>query len=245
MIGSRWQYNPHGYYSRPDLNRGTNATIYDFQSRFTIGFSGKPWAREGFQSPRLKNQETALIRLSKGNRLHESHCVIVAGDLIVEVFEQSDAKERRLTKAALNHVNEELRPLAESPTWTTIKKSIPNGSIRHGKASFDLRNSFQLGLYFSELWINPGEAGMIYLKAFEVTKGIPLSVASLKQYSNEWVGWSDNPEELFLSNTFFEIHEGDWGKPHAARFELWFVPDSGQSERKLMEKVFKIEGWQR
>ncbi len=86
---------------------------------------------------------------------------------------------------------------------------------------------------------------MIYLKAFEVTKNYPLSVDSLKEYSNEWVGWSNNPSELFFSNTNFTIYEGDWGKPYAARFEVWFVPDSGASERKLTEKVFKIEGWQR
>jgi hypothetical protein len=51
--------------------------------------------------------------------------------------------------------------------------------------------------------------------------------------------------ELFFSNTHFTVYEGDWGKPCAARFEIWFVPDSGAPERKLMEKVFKIEGWQR
>jgi len=28
-------------------------------------------------------------------------------------------------------------------------------------------------------------------------------------------------------------------------FELWFVPDSRGKERKLIEKIFKIEGWQR
>jgi hypothetical protein len=72
-----------------------------------------------------------------------------------------------------------------------------------------------------------------------------LSDASLRQYSNEWIGWSDNPKQLFLSNTTFTIYEGDWGKPYAARFEVWFVPDSGKPERKLMQQVFRIEGWQR
>lgn len=86
---------------------------------------------------------------------------------------------------------------------------------------------------------------MIYLKAFEVTKGTRLSAARLRESSNEWVGWSDDPNELFLSNTHFTICEGDWGKPYAARLEVWFVPDANGSERKLMEKVFRIEGWQR
>jgi hypothetical protein len=86
---------------------------------------------------------------------------------------------------------------------------------------------------------------MIYLKAFEVTKGTALSAGRLRQYSNEWIGWSDDPDELFFSNTHVTIYEGDWGKPYAARFEIWFVPDSGGPDRKLLERVFRIEGWQR
>ena len=78
-----------------------------------------------------------------------------------------------------------------------------------------------------------------------MTQGTPLSAARLKEASNEWIGWSDDPGELFLSNTHITIYEGDWGKPYAARFEVWFVPDSGSPQRKLIEKVYKIEGWQR
>lgn len=37
----------------------------------------------------------------------------------------------------------------------------------------------------------------------------------------------------------------DWGKPYAARFEVWFKPDSGKAERRLAERIFRIEGWQR
>jgi len=100
-------------------------------------------------------------------------------------------------------------------------------------------------MYESELWVNPGEPGMIYLKAFEITREVQLSADRLAKESNESVGWSDDSRELFYSNTHFMIGEGDWGKPYAARFEVWFVPDSGGPERKLMEKIFKIEGWMR
>ena len=86
---------------------------------------------------------------------------------------------------------------------------------------------------------------MVYLKAFEVTQGTPLSVVSLRSRSNEWIGWSADPAELFFSNTRFTIYEGDWGKHYAARFEVWFQPDSGAKHRKLLERVFKIQGWMR
>jgi hypothetical protein len=39
------------------------------------------------------------------------------------------------------------------------------------------------------------------------------------------------------------IYEGDWGKPYAARFEVWFKPDNGGNEQKLFQKNYKIEGW--
>jgi hypothetical protein len=57
--------------------------------------------------------------------------------------------------------------------------------------------------------------------------------------------WSTESSERFGAKAGFMIYEGDWGKPYAARFEVWFKPDSGKTERKLAERVFKIEGWQR
>ena len=100
------------------------------------------------------------------------------------------------------------------------------------------------GDYQAEVWINPGEPGLIYLKAFEVTRGTQLSSDELRRGSAGRVGWSDDPNKLFYSDTKFTIYEGDWGQPYAARFEVWFVPDSGQAERKLLDRVLKIEGWQ-
>jgi hypothetical protein len=40
------------------------------------------------------------------------------------------------------------------------------------------------------------------------------------------------------------VYEGDWDTFYPARFELWFVPSGGGPERKLVEKVFRICGWQ-
>jgi hypothetical protein len=245
MIGSFWRYSLHGYYTRHNPYFIFNPSLPDFQSRFTLGFSGKPWARASFKSTQMQQNQTKKLKLSTGNRMNQSHCVIKAGQLIVEIFEQSEAKERRLTKAALVHLEEELRPLAMTPEWPTIQGILPSGATRRGEPTMSLRNSFQPGIYDSEIWVNPGEPGMIYLKAYEITREYPLSADRLKERSNEWVGWSNDTSELFFSNTHFTIYEGDWGTPYAARFEVWFVPDSGEPERKLIEKVFKIEGWQR
>ncbi|MBI4845058.1 MAG: hypothetical protein HY810_01055 [Candidatus Omnitrophica bacterium] len=239
MIGSQWRYTLHGYYTRFEL---FDKDMPDFQNRFCIGFSGKPW-HEASRTTFLKEGQSAKLILSKGNQMNESHCVINADSLFVEVFEQSKFKERRLTKSALAYLEKELNPLLEQPTWGKIKELIPANSIKNSEPSINLWGSG--GIYDSEIWVNPGEPGMIYLKAFEVTKNTRLSAEELKESSNEWIGWSEDYNEVFFSNTNFMIYEGDWSKPYAARFEVWFVPDSKAPERKLMERVFKIEGWQR
>ena len=245
VVGDARQFTLHGYYTRHNLDMFRNSKIPEFQSRTTLGLSGKSWWRGNADTTRLSAGDSAPLRLSTGNQMHESHCVVSVGDIVVEIFEQSQAKERRLTKAALEQIEAELTPLAAQPTEKTLRACLPADSLRIGDPALELRNSFQPGLYDAYVWINPGEPGMVYLQAYEATQGTPLSANRLKESSNEWVGWSDNPEELFLSNTHFSIYEGDWGKPYAARFEVWFVPDSGAPERKLLEKVFKIEGWQR
>lgn len=138
----------------------------------------------------------------------------------MEVFVRSGALERKLTTAALNFVGAELISLVESPSWETIRKILPADSIRTGEPSFNLRNSIQSEVYDSIVWVNPGESSMIFLKAFEVVKGTPLSVDRLKDQSNEWISSSENPEDMYFSNTLFTISEGEWAKLYAARLEI-------------------------
>jgi hypothetical protein len=57
--------------------------------------------------------------------------------------------------------------------------------------------------------------------------------------------FSENDNLKFIYESPITIYEGDWGVYYPARFELWFVPDSGQQERKLIEQIFKVEGWMR
>jgi hypothetical protein len=161
------------------------------------------------------------------------------------LFEQSSTKERRATKAALRFLDNELQALRGVRDWRTLRTTLDEAFVRHGAPTFELYNSFQPGMYDSYIWVNPGEPGMAYLKAFEITRDYQLTTTRLPERSNEWIGWSDDPDELCFSNTHFTIYEGDWDKPYAARFELWFVPDSGSPERRLLEKNFKIEGWMR
>lgn len=244
-IGPDWGWDLHGYYSRHDIDMFQQSGIPSFQTRLTLGLDNQPWWRGEKYTTRLREGESVPALLSQGNGLEKSQTVIETTPLTIEVFEESAGKERRLTKASLAFLEKELYPLATDPCEKTMRSILPPGAITRGSPSLDLRNGMQPGIYESRIRVNPGEPGRIYLKAFEVTKGTPLSETRLTERSNEWVGWSSDPDELFLSNTDFTIYEGDWGKPYAARFEVWFQPDAGAPERKLLEKVYKIEGWQR
>ena len=113
------------------------------------------------------------------------------------------------------------------------------------KVDFQLYNSFQPGLYEYDFWSNKIESGTIYLKAFEITQEYALSTDRLPKSSSVKICNSTVSITKFGTSSHFTIYEGDWGQPYAARFEVWFKPDNGGQERKLISKNYKIEGWMR
>ena len=236
MAGNAWRITLHGYYSEFDHDSRR------FQSRTTLGFSGDAWAR-GAQ--RITPGTRTAVNVSRGNDLMESHVVIPVEDVLVELFEQSDAPERRITVAAVTELEREFAALLAAPDWSHAEKLLPRGAIMFGAPSIELSESFQWGLYNAAVRCNPGKPGRVYLKAFEITRNYPLSTDRLKSATNEWGGWSDDPGQQFLSETHFTICEGDWGQFYGARFEVWFEPDDGSDESKLLERNFKIQGWMR
>ena len=121
--------------------------------------------------------------------------------------------------------------------------SITNRIVN--QTEFQLYNSFQPGLYQYDFWVGKIESGTIYLKAFEITQNVELSSDRLpKSSSIQIFNPTENIKKFGLTKDF-TIYEGDWGKPYAGRFEVWFKPDSGKRERKLFSKNYKIEGWMR
>ncbi len=118
-------------------------------------------------------------------------------------------------------------------------------SISKDKIDFQLYNSSQSGLYEYDIWINSNQNGTIFLKVFEITQEIQLSTSSVRERSSLRISNTNGVIEKFSTKDDFTIYEGDWGKPYGARFEIWFKPDNGKSEKKLMEKNYIIEGWMR
>ncbi len=244
----RWSYGGeprdtlHGYIS--DFSGDPR-----FQTRCLLCLDQKPWNRHLVQHAQ-EGTQPVKPEISMGNNLHESQVMIECGGVWVEIFEQSGKPERRVTKATVALLEQEFSEFLKNPedAIAAAQAKARELAIRFaGKNdhSFRLVMGMQSGIYNILYSLNPGEPGSVYLKAFEVTKGTALSVARLKRKSETRMTWSTNPSERFAAKAGFTIYEGDWGKPYAARFEVWFTPDSGKPDHKLAERVFKIEGWQR
>lgn len=210
----------------------TGDPALEFQFRFEIGLDGKAWN----SSPLFPRDKTE----HRGNTWHTR---FFSGKALVNIVDQSDFPGRQMTAAALARTEKEFSQLQGNLNdW---KKCLPADSFRRDGPDLILRNGIQGGIYEAAIWCNPGKMGTIYLKAFEITKGTPLSVERLKMRSSCISGWSDDPREQFFSAMHFTIYEGRWEQYYGARFEIWFQPDSGGPPRKLFEKNYKIQGWER
>jgi hypothetical protein len=244
----RWSYGGeprdtlHGYISEFDGDAG-------FQTRCLICLDRKQWSRYSVQHVE-EGTKPVKPKMSWGNNLHESRVMIECGGVWVEIFEQSGKPERRVTKATVAALEKEFSEFERAPETALAEvrarsRQLANRLVGKDGHPFRLLTGMQPGLYSVVYSLNPGEPGSVYLKAFEVSKGTPLSVDRLEEASETRITWSTESAERFGAKAGFTIYEGDWGKPYAARFEVWFRPDSGNTERKLAERIFKIEGWQR
>ena len=204
----------------------------EFQFRFDIALDGVAWD----PSPQFARNRTE-------HRDNIWRTRFFCGEALLEICEISNFPGRQMTAAALDLTEKEFAALdAAGDNW---RKLLPKDSFRIGTPDLVLRNGMQGGIYEAAVWCNPGEKGTIYLKAFEITKGTPLSAKTLEANSNCISGWSNDPREQYFSAMRFTIYEGELGQFYGARFELWFKPDAGGPERKLLEKNYKIQGWTR
>ncbi len=154
------------------------------------------------------------------------------------------------------------------PFVSLIAMSAPDGFARHhpipegmelniplgdGEATIDSNNvdSFlqiwngdQGGIYEYDFYYPQLSAGTIFLRCFEAGKNEPLSEDRLLKSSavgnTAVMGFSKVVEKQQ-----FTIYEGDWGEYYAVRVEVWHRDSISCEETKLMEKIYRMEGWMR
>ena len=93
------------------------------------------------------------------------------------------------------------------------------------------------------MWHKPTEKGELYLKAYELTQNIQLSELTIRNRTKNEITELGNEYKLFTGNTV--IYEGTFENFYPTRFELWFKSESSGVEKKLIEKNYVIDGWDR
>jgi hypothetical protein len=215
------------------------------QLRVLIGLDGPaladPWTRSGDATVTTPAVSDVTLKTARrtGENGWSSYLIVQGKQLAVEIFDEARSEDRSLTRAALQLVDNELRAF--------ISGSATQRSAPRSQAPFtlDLAQGMQGGIYVVSAQVNAGEPGYAHLQIYEHTRNTRLSAERVEQGSKQILGWSKRPEERFLYQVEITVYEGDWGVYYPARFELWFVPDSGAPARKLVQDVFRIEGWQR
>ena len=105
-------------------------------------------------------------------------------------------------------------------------------------------NDIQGGLYKYDFYYGSLGRGEIFLRCYEVTSNMALSEDRLIEESRVKV----SPQNQFgqvVNKQSFTIYEGDWDDYYAARIEVWFKNAETNQESKLLEKVYRVEGWMR
>ena len=105
-------------------------------------------------------------------------------------------------------------------------------------------NDIQGGMYKYDFYYGPLPAGEIFLRCFEVTENIPLSEDRLEERSRVEIDSTTSFTRL-VNKQEFTIYEGDWEDYYAARVEVWYRNAATKQEQKLLEKVYRVEGWMR
>jgi hypothetical protein len=197
----------------------------------------------------------------------QSHLVVDgAQGWTIEIFEQSRAARREFTPRALSEVLEELRSalgareeIVANGFSAALLRDTP---LRMGEPILDVVQGMQPGIYRVTGWANPGEAGVALLRIVQLgpdskagpamlpaelrgKEGTFLSPEHVEARSRRWMGWSTKGEVLFPYQSEVAVYEGDWKHLQSVRFELWFRPANGGADRKLVESLATISGWER
>ena len=95
-----------------------------------------------------------------------------------------------------------------------------------------------------DLYYDALSAGEIFLRCYEATRDIPLSEERIPEESRVSINSTTSFSKL-ISRKKFTIYEGDYGDYYAARIEVWHRNAETKREMKLLEKVYRVEGWMR
>lgn len=129
-------------------------------------------------------------------------------------------------------------PLSAEADTTEIADSLDSTTY------LQLWSDVQGGQYKYDFYYGQLPSGEVFLRCFEVTGNIPLSEDRLREQSRVTIP-SRTQFGQVVGKQAFTIYEGDWEDYYAARIEVWFRNAETNEEQKLLEKVYRVDGWMR
>ena len=105
-------------------------------------------------------------------------------------------------------------------------------------------NDVQGGMYTYDFYYPALEEGWIYLRCYEATENIPLSSERISAASRVATPSTTSFSKV-VEKQCFTIYPGDWNDYYAARIEVWHKDAKTGEEQKLLDKIYRVEGWQR
>lgn len=228
-------------------NSGDDFEIKSDESQCTITIGDLD-----FYGTKCKSGESVRLKAGPEDGSQIDCEVVCLGDGIsLGVYERTYFPTCRVMQTAFDLTKEEFAKVRNATNWPMLKVAMPEGAVRRGPSTLDLLASggddAEVLGYSYQAWINPVEKGETYLRAFEVSQGVELGIptsmdgGSMKNDTQEYAGWSDDPEEKFLVGSKIFL-PGSRRKTYAVRLEVWFAPANGGPERKLVERVFRVKG---
>jgi hypothetical protein len=164
--------------------------------------------------------------------------------LLLNINERSDDRDRRFTTNFLGNISREFTQLSQSrmapQSGFDPKLLAPESMIKAEKPILQIGyqkndNGFNCSAQSTNDtvisgYVNPGEAGYVYLTAeFETNRGIDHA----RSEGQEYIGWSDNPTEQFFFAQSMYLRSSDLGS-RPVKFQLWFHSSKGDPDRLLL-----------
>ena len=245
----KWQGGYQGYESTFDNG------IYDgegfYQIRDLFRFSKEPY---GFHAVWAKADHVMRVKPEAGNislnlKLNDqgvmSYIAIGQEGLWYECYEQRKEEPRIHTRKALAWLKTFLKDVKKAEKEIQqnghAKDLLPKNSIKTGEPSIDIQESSERRHFTISAWVNPQKSGYVYLKLFDPTTNKQQSAPIIKFTTNEFIGYSSNPNELFSYNCSISDYDDEWDHFNAARIEIWFHPNDGGQEVKLIEATSSVQ----
>lgn len=126
--------------------------------------------------------------------------------------------------------------------WKEELYDLFEPKTKNGKRLFDCLSTGKKARFREVLNPNKNdwkELTRIFVKGFEAVTDFPLSIrrATIPVQGHDDFGKVGTGE--------FTLYTGIWDEPYAVRLELWHEDSESKSEKKLTEKIYRLEGWMR